>query len=90
MSDIQQEKNRFYIGEKEDPKAEMLFETDQDLLVITSTKVKPDEREQGLGKELVDYAVNEARKNKMKIDPVCSFARDIINQTPEYQVVLNN
>ncbi|SFK37544.1 hypothetical protein SAMN04487936_11286 [Halobacillus dabanensis] len=87
--EINVKKGKLYIGDEEDPKAQLLFEEENNTMIITSTFVDPSEREQGLGRELVDYAVNHARKNKWKIDPVCSFAREVMEQTPEYRVVLN-
>ena len=86
---INEKNGKFYIGDEQDPKAQLLFEEENNTMIITSTFVAPSEREQGLGGELVDYAVNHARKNKGTIDPVCSFAREVIEQTPEYHVVLN-
>ncbi|WLR48223.1 GNAT family N-acetyltransferase [Halobacillus litoralis] len=86
--EIQEKQGTFFIGEEHDPKAQVLFEENDNTMVITSTFVAPSEREQGLGGELIDYAVNYARKHKLKIDPVCSFAREVIENTPEYQVVL--
>ncbi|SDP72348.1 GNAT family N-acetyltransferase [Halobacillus sp. SY10] len=86
--EIQEKQGTFYIGEEQEPKAQLLFEENDNTMVITSTFVAPSEREKGLGAELIDYAVNYARKHKLKIDPVCSFAREVIEKTPEYQVVL--
>ncbi len=89
MNESIQEKNgKFYIGDNENPKAQLLFEVEGKSMVIKSTVVAPSEREQGLGGELIDYAVNYARKYKLNIDPVCSFAQGVIEQTPEYHVVL--
>ncbi|MYL51297.1 GNAT family N-acetyltransferase [Halobacillus litoralis] len=86
--EIQEKQGTFFIGDEQDPKAKLLFEENDNTMVITSTFVAPSEREQGLGGELIDYAVNYARKHKLKIEPVCSFAREVIENTPEYQVVL--
>ncbi|MBH0231609.1 GNAT family N-acetyltransferase [Halobacillus yeomjeoni] len=87
--EVIEENGRFYIGDPEHPKAYLAFEHEGDTMTITSTVVDPNERNQGLGTELVDYAVNYARKHKLNIDPVCSFAREIIKETPEYHVVWN-
>lgn len=84
---IQEERERFYIGDQSDPIAFLDFEEEGDTMVITSTVVEPSARNQGLATELVDHAVNYARKNKLQIDPVCPFARDVIKDTPEYHVV---
>ncbi|CDQ21546.1 hypothetical protein SAMN05192559_11153 [Halobacillus karajensis] len=85
---IQQKKGKLFIGDEEQPKAQLLFEEKENTMVITSTVVAPSERGQGLGTDLIDFAVNYARKHKLKIDPVCSFAQGVIQNTPEYEVVL--
>ncbi|MBA2176742.1 N-acetyltransferase [Halobacillus locisalis] len=87
MSDIQYSEGLFYIGDKNDPSAHLAFEEENDVMQIMSTVVAPEEREQGLGTELIDHAVNYARKHKLEIDPVCSFAHEVIKETPEYHVV---
>lgn len=87
MSHIQEKKGLFYIGELEEPVAHLDFNEQGEEMVITSTVVAPDQRGEGLGTELIDYAVNYARKHKLKIDPVCPFAREVIDHTPEYQIV---
>ncbi|KHE72076.1 GNAT family N-acetyltransferase [Halobacillus sp. BBL2006] len=84
---IQEERGRFYIGEQSSPVAFLAFDEEGDTMIITSTVVEPSARNQGLATELVDHAVNYARKNKLQIDPECPFARDVIKDTPEYHVV---
>ncbi|ELK48721.1 GNAT family N-acetyltransferase [Halobacillus sp. ACCC02827] len=84
---IHESKGEFYIGGVDSPDAQLFFEEDDNVITITSTEVTPAQREQGLGKDLVDHVVNYARKEKKKVDPVCSFAYDVIKSTPEYHVV---
>ncbi|MCA0972591.1 N-acetyltransferase [Halobacillus litoralis] len=88
MSEIHEKEGLFYVGDVEDPVAHLSFEVRDGDMVITSTVVDPDQREQGLGTELIDYAVNYARKHKLLIDPACPFAGEVIGNTPEYQIVL--
>ncbi|WP_226585361.1 GNAT family N-acetyltransferase [Halobacillus litoralis] len=85
---IHEAQNKLYIGNQQNPDAQMIFETDRGTMKILSTEVAPKLREQGIGNELIDYAVNYARKHKLMIDPVCSFAGKVMEETPEYQVVL--
>ncbi|WP_181350230.1 GNAT family N-acetyltransferase [Thalassobacillus sp. CUG 92003] len=89
MSDIKQGENRFYIGSESRVDAEIHFEeTDDETMVIDHTFVDPSKREEGLGSKLVAKAVEHAREEGLKIDPVCSFARDTLEQTPDYHDVL--
>ncbi|MFZ0369557.1 MAG: GNAT family N-acetyltransferase [Halobacillus sp.] len=84
---IQNDQGRFYIGDQGNPDAHLDFEEHGDTMKILSTVVVPSERENGLGSDLVDHAVNYARENKLVIEPVCSFAHEVIKDTPEYHVV---
>ncbi|WP_079477140.1 GNAT family N-acetyltransferase [Halobacillus salinus] len=88
MSDIQEKKNLLYIGDEEEPMAHLAFEEQDGEMIITSTVVDPDHRNQGLGTELIDHAVNYARKHKLIIDPACPFAYEVMKDTPEYQIVM--
>lgn len=52
-------------------------------LTITHVGVDPQYRGGGRAKELVMYVVDYARRNGMKITPVCSYARAIFTRHAE-------
>ncbi len=56
--------------------------------IIDHTEVEEAFNGKGVGKELVHAAVDYARKNNFKIIPHCSFARAVLNKTPEFNDVL--
>ncbi len=56
--------------------------------IIDHTEVNADFAGQGVGKKLVMAAVDYARENKIKILPLCPFAKSIFDKTPEIQDVL--
>lgn len=56
--------------------------------IIDHTEVNQDFAGKGVGKKLVLAAVNYARENKMKILPLCPFAKSVFDKTPEIQDVL--
>lgn len=57
--------------------------------IITLTDVEKDYRGQGIGKKLVEKVINEARKEKVKIVPSCSYAKKLMFENPkEYKDVL--
>ncbi|MBC8985992.1 N-acetyltransferase [Pedobacter sp. N36a] len=57
-------------------------------IVIEHTEVKPDYSGQGLGKDLVFAAVDYARLQKVKILPLCPFAKSIFNKNESLNDVL--
>jgi predicted GNAT family acetyltransferase len=49
-------------------------------MVIEHTEVDPSLQGKNIGKQLVNAAVNHARVNKMKIQPLCSFVASVVNK----------
>lgn len=82
---------KFYIGDSEQkPDAELTYvPTGDDQITIDHTEVSEELRGEGVGKELVAAAVKYAREHQKTIVPVCPYARKVIEETPEYQDVLN-
>ena len=78
-------KARFYIEEngKRIANLEYVY-AGIDKFIIEHTEVDPGHEGQGLGKELVKAAVDFARKNNMKIIPLCPYANAAFKRTPEY------
>lgn len=59
-----------------------------DRIIIDHTEVSPLLKGQGAGKQLVEYAVNFARGNNIKIIPLCPFTKSVLKKTPEWQDIL--
>ncbi len=55
---------------------------------IHHTEVDDSLAGKGVGRDLVKAAVVFAREEKLKIVPTCSYAKHVIDKTPEYQDVL--
>ena len=53
-------------------------------LEYKSTFVPEQEREQGIGEELVLYALDYARDNDYRVIPTCPFVRHVVDEHPEY------
>lgn len=88
---IQQSDNKgaFYIEENGKRLAEMTFTKAGDsLLIIDHTEVSDALRGTGAGKKLVLAAVEHARAHKLKILPLCPFAKSVFDKTPEFADVL--
>ncbi|WP_372634812.1 GNAT family N-acetyltransferase [Fodinibius sp.] len=52
------------------------------------TEVSDKLRGENIGKTLVEHAVNHARKNDLKVIPLCPFAKSVIERDESLQDVL--
>lgn len=57
-------------------------------IIIDHTEVSPDFAGQGVGKSMVMEAVDYARRNNIKILPLCPFAKSVFSKMPEIRDVL--
>jgi uncharacterized protein len=60
----------------------------EDKFIIEHTVVNPKNEGKGLGKQLVNAAVEFARKNAYKILPLCVYAKKVMEGSDEYKDVL--
>lgn len=68
--------------------AEMTYVwSSDDNIIIDHTEVSPTYQGQGLGKSMVEKAVEYARQNDLTILPLCSFARTVFNRNTSYNDV---
>ncbi|MEQ8927659.1 MAG: GNAT family N-acetyltransferase [Fulvivirga sp.] len=82
-------KGRFYMEDDKGTAAEMTYsKAGDDRFIIDHTEVDDRFRGQSLGLKLVEAAVGYARKNKMKIMPLCPFAKKMFERHSEYNDVL--
>lgn len=88
MDSIKDTDHQFYIGESpDDVSAQIVFEINEGILTIISTDVSASLQGQGIGQKLVAYAVEYARKNNLKIFPVCPYAKKQFEKHPEFNDV---
>lgn len=89
---IQQEndeqKGRFFVEADGKTLAEMIYDWKHGLMVIQHTEVDGSLAGQGVGRQLVNAAVDYARAHKISIFPVCSYAKKVLERGPEYADVL--
>lgn len=81
--EILQGNNKFYVGNEAAPDAEITFQSSGNAIVIDHTYTDPKLRGQGVAKQLVEHAVDYARENNLKIVPLCSYARVVMERDPE-------
>ncbi|CAN5420836.1 hypothetical protein BH10ACI3_BH10ACI3_29560 [soil metagenome] len=85
----EKEKGAFFVEENSDRVAELLyFSSGPDEITVYHTEVDEKLRDQHVGDRLVAAVVKFARENGRKIVPTCSFAKKVIDRTPEFQDVL--
>ena len=82
-------KGAFFIEQDGEWIAEMTYQkSGDDTIIIDHTEVDESLQGKGVGKDLVEAGVKFARENNLKIVAQCSFAKKIIEATPEFQDVL--
>ena len=57
-------------------------------MILDHTEVNDDYRGQGIGKKILMYIVEHARENKIKIIPLCPFAKSVFDKTDSIRDVL--
>lgn len=83
-------KGAFFLGEQAAKLAEMTYsKAGETMIIIDHTEVSDELRGKGAGKTLVLEAVDFARKHKIKILPLCPFAKSVFDKTPEISDVLS-
>ncbi len=83
-------KGAFYYEEGGKRLAEMTFTmAGETRMIIDHTDVSDVLRGKGAGKQLVEAAVQHARKNNLKILPLCPFAKSVFDKTEAYRDVLD-
>jgi uncharacterized protein len=76
----------FFIEVDGKTEAKMTFKLDgNDKIIIYHTEVNQEHNAKGFGKLMVKKAVEYAREKNIKIVPLCSFTKSIIDKTPDYQ-----
>jgi len=85
---IKETDHQFYIGESPDNvSAQIEYSINGNVLTILSTDVSASLQGQGIGQQLVTYAVEFARKNHLKIIPICPYAKKQFEKHPEFNDV---
>ena len=76
---------RFFIEENNNTVAEMDFQLPaEDTLLIVHTEVDEALEGKGIGRKLVQAAVDYARENNLRLKATCSYARKVLDRSPEY------
>ena len=79
----------FIYTSKEGYAAKMTFsKAGSSMIIIDHTEVDGELRGQGVGEILVEFMVNYARENKIKVMPLCPFTRSVFEKRNDIRDVL--
>ena len=82
-------KGEYFIGEDGHHLAEMAYTwAGEDKFIIDHTTVGDELRGQGVGRKLLDQAIEFAREKNIKIIPLCPFAKSQFDKDPSIHDVL--
>ncbi len=82
-------KGLFYVGQDGAIEAELVYTMPTpDKMIIEHTEVDDRLRGKNVGYQLVHTAVEYARKQGIKIIPLCPFAKSVFDKKPEFSDVL--
>jgi predicted GNAT family acetyltransferase len=86
---LQSNNGKFFIEEDGKEVAYMTYSSaGETKIIIDHTVVHPGNEGKGLGKKLVNAAVEYARAKHIKILPLCPFAKAVFDKTPAFSDVL--
>jgi predicted GNAT family acetyltransferase len=89
--DITETKGAFLAFENENKIGEMTYSSaGNDKIIIDHTEVHPDEKGKGIGRVLLDKAVEYARDNNIKIIPLCPYAKSMFDRDVNIRDVLGS
>lgn len=78
------EQQRFELDTDSGP-AVALYRWDGDIMIIFHTEVPRELRGRGIGDELVRGVLDDARRRKIKVVPLCWFVREFVERNPAYR-----
>ena len=82
-------KGVFFVAQEHERLAEMTYSwAGTDKFIIDHTDVSDTLRGQGVGRHLLDAAVQFARERQVKIIPLCPFAKSVFDKEPSLRDVL--
>ena len=92
MNNIQHERNghrgAFFLERDGERLAQMTYTVAGTRVIIDHTDVDDRLRGTGMGRKLVDAAVQWARKENARLMPLCPYAKSVFDKTPDYSDVL--
>ena len=79
---------KFFVEQDGELLAEMTYAKEPGRMIIEHTEVDESLRGQNIGLQLVESGIEYAREQRLKIIPLCKFAKKVIEERAEFQDVL--
>lgn len=87
--EIREEAGRFFIGEKENSDAEIVYKfKEKNVIVIDRTYVSEPLRGKNIAGLLLEKVIEKARGEGLKVIPECSYAEKVMNRGDDYADIL--
>ncbi|MFA9446724.1 GNAT family N-acetyltransferase [Egicoccus sp. AB-alg6-2] len=77
-------RQRYVASDDGTPAGELTFEVEEGTIRLLHTGVAPDAEGQGVGSDLARRALDDARRDGVRVDPRCEFVAGFIDRNPEY------
>lgn len=88
--EITETKGAFIAYEENNKIGEMTYSSaGDDIIIIDHTEVHPEEKGKGIGRVLLDRAIEYARENQLKIIPLCPYAKSMFDRDVDIKDVLS-
>lgn len=78
----------FYLEENKETLAEMVYKIEKGKMIIQHTEVDESLRGKNIGFQLVERGVDYAREAHLKIVPLCTFAKKVIEKNKQFEDIL--
>ncbi|HET8839323.1 MAG TPA: GNAT family N-acetyltransferase [Flavobacteriaceae bacterium] len=77
----------FYMSDDNGIVSELTYELRNGTMAVDHTETRDNLKGQGLASQVLDFVVNYARENRLKIRPICPFVKTKFNEIPSYNDV---
>lgn len=75
---LDDENSKFVLLDKEKEIGKMIYFINYGVLTLNHTRIDKEYENKNLGHLLVDFAIEYAEKNKLKVNSLCSFATKVL------------
>lgn len=82
------EKNRFDLFLNDKEAGEIEYEIRRNKILLMHTGVRKEHEGKGFARLLLEFAINYAKENELRVQPICSYTKRVFERNPEYKKLL--